>query len=44
MDPDVDKEVLDRTEEEVLEGKASGPFTRSEVDARLGSLWTPAGG
>ena len=43
-DPDsrVDREITDRTREEVQEGKAVGPFTEYEVDRRHGKSWTPA--
>ena len=37
----VDREVLDRTEAEVEEGKALGPFTEDEVSAIVGKLWAP---
>ena len=40
--PGVDEEVLGRTEKEVKEGKASGPYTAQEVDAILGKLWALA--
>ena len=40
-DPSVDDEVWKRTEEEVEEGKARGPFGREEVDAILGKHWAP---
>ena len=40
--PEVDKEVLERTEAEVKEGKAAGPYTEEEVDAIMGTSWAPA--
>ena len=40
--PDVDRVVYERTEEEVREGKATGPHTEAEVDALLGKIWAPA--
>lgn len=41
-DPAVDDEVLERTEQEVKEGKAEGPYTEQEVDAIFGKHWAPA--
>ena len=40
--PGVDEEVWMRTEDEVGEGKAAGPYTEAEVDGILGRLWAPA--
>ena len=40
-DPNIDVEVLARTEEEVVEGKAIGPLKEEEVDAVLGKAWAP---
>ena len=40
--PLVDEEVLARTEAEVKEGKAAGPYTEEEVDAIFGKQWAPA--
>ena len=40
--PEVDQEVLARTEAEVKEGKAEGPYTEEEVDALFGKEWAPA--
>jgi hypothetical protein len=38
----VDEEVLARTEAEVIDGKAVGPYTEEEVDAVFGKEWAPA--
>ena len=38
----VDQQVLERTLEEVQEGKAIGPLEESEVDGLLGKCWAPA--
>ena len=40
-DDKVDREVLERTMDEVAEGKAKGPYTEQEVDAILGTTWAP---
>ncbi len=40
-EPRIDREVAERTDEEVQEGKAAGPFTEVEVDAILGPWWAP---
>eukprot|EP00974_Lingulodinium_polyedra_P041290 3968065-Lingulodinium_polyedra.AAC.1 len=42
VNPEVDDEVLKRTEQEVDEGKAAGPYTEQEVDELLGKRWAPA--
>ena len=40
-DAELDREVADRTDEEVLDGKAQGPFDEEEVDILLGKCWSP---
>ena len=35
------EEVADRTDEEVRDGKAQGPFDEEEVDKLLGKCWSP---
>ena len=40
-DAELDREVTDRTDEEVREGKAQGPFDKEEVDNLLGKCWSP---
>ena len=40
--PEADALVLARTEEEVQEGKALGPYTEDDVDRILGKQWAPA--
>ena len=39
---EVDKEVYERTQQEVAEGKAKGPYTKEEMDQLLGRWWSPA--
>ena len=34
--------MFERTEEEVREGKATGPHTEEEIDELLGRVWAPA--
>jgi len=41
-DPKVDKEVYERTLEEVAEQKAIGPLSEAEVDSIFGKHWAPA--
>ena len=41
-DPEIDRLVLQKTEEEVAAGKAVGPFSREELDRDLGDFWVPA--
>jgi hypothetical protein len=40
--PEVDEEVVRRTDDECAEGKAIGPLTEEQVDALLGRVWAPA--
>ena len=40
-DHEVDVAVWDRTQEEVSDGKASGPFTPRELDDMFQSMWIP---
>ena len=39
--PGVDEEVMNRTEEEVAEGKAVGPLDEDEVSRLIGEVWAP---
>ena len=40
--PEVNKDILARTEAEVKDGKAAGPLTEKAVDSILGKFWAPA--
>ena len=39
--PEVDEEIVMRTEEEVRDGKATGPHTEQEMDAMFPEGWAP---